>query len=219
MIIDISKWRKRKYEFWNRLWEDLEIGYLDEDLLPLLVELNLRPYIYTLSSCSGRIVAVDSIKPWAREKTNVIYKKHYPIEARELIDIIEKPFVHRIWLIVSGPILHISLNSLKSAIDLLRLSRKAGFKHSGILSINRVKGVILELLTGIKMIHLLKDPNGYQISIDEVPSLTRVANELLLDGKKVLNKLYQVLRDNRPKEIDSQVLEDLSKRQLLWIIK
>lgn len=219
MIIDIDKWRERKYEFWTRLWEDLEIGYLDEDLLPLLVELNLRPYIYTLSSCSGRIVAVDSIKPWAREKTNVIYKKHYPIKARELIDIIEKPFVHRIWLIVSGPILHVSLNSLKSAIDLLRLARKAGFKHSGILSINRVKGVILELLTGIKMIHLLKDPNGYQISIDDVPSLTRVANELLLDGKKVLNKLYQVLRDNRPKEVDSQVLEDLSKRQLLWIIK
>ena len=219
MIVDLDKWKERKYEFWNRLWEDLEIGYLDEDLLPLLVEFNLRPDTYTLSSCSGRIVIVDSLKPWAREKTNVIFKKHHPITVNELIDVIRKPFVHRLWLIVSGPIIHVSVNNLKSAIDTLRLAREAGFKHSGILSINKVKGIILELLTGVKMIHLLKDPSGYQVCANDIPSLIKVANEILLDGKKMFNQFYQILKMNRPDELDKYVLDDLFKRELLWIIK
>ncbi len=219
MIIDIDKWKERKYEFWKRLWEDLEIGYLDEDLLPLLVEFNLRPDTYTLSSCSGRIVIVDSIKPWAREKTNVIFKKHQPIKIDELMDIIKKPFVHRLWLIVSGPIIHVSVNSLKSAINTLRLAREAGFKHSGILSINKVKGIILELLTGVKMSHLLKDPNGYEVNANNIPLLIKVANEILLDGKKMFNQLYQILKMNRPNKLDNYILEDLVKKELLWIIK
>jgi len=215
LMIDQRKWVERKQRFWKRLWEDLEIGYLDEDLLPLLVEFNLRPDTYTLSSCSGRIVVVDSYKPWAREETNVVFKKHQPISIVELRDILGKPVVRRLWLIVSGPIIHVSTNSLGSAAEILRISREAGFKHSGILSINRFKGVVLELLTGVKMIHLLVEPGKYSIYEKDLGVLVDIANEILLDGKKMLHKLYTILHENRPDKLDDYIVNDLVQRGLM----
>jgi len=41
----------------------------------------------------------------------------------------------------------------------------------------------------------------------------------LLDGKKMFNQFYQILKMNRPDELDKYVLDDLFKRELLWIIK
>lgn len=213
-LVNEGLWRERKIEFWNRLWEDLEIGYLDEDLLPILIEFNMRPKSYTISSCSGRIILSDSEKPWSREETNIVFKKHEPITIDELINVTYKPITKRLWLIVSGPILHISTLDLDEALSILKIARLAGFKHSGILSINKMKGIIVELQTGIRFTQLIKVKNTSLISQSQASILVDIANEILLDGKQALFKLYRELYGNRPKNLDEYIIRYLNEHNI-----
>ncbi len=213
MPVDLEEWGVRKRAFWNRIWEDLEIGYLDKDLLPLLIELNLRPRTYTLSSCSGRITLVDSNKPWARRGTNVVFKKHSPITREELLRVVEEPCAEALWLIVSGPIIHASTASLREAVELLRIARRAGFKHSGVLSMHKVKGIVVEMLTGIKAIHIIKRGEDFVTPVSELSKVAAIANELLGDAKEALKKLVNEVRRSRPRRLDSFIVEDLWRRQ------
>jgi tRNA wybutosine-synthesizing protein 3 len=212
LIINEIIWRKRKWEFWNRLWEDLEIGYLDEDLLPILILFNLDKRIYTMSSCSGRITISDSTYPWSREETSVVFKKHEPISVEEIIPIYEKPVVRRLWFNVTGPIIHLSVNSLDYALEVLKIARNAGYKHSGILSINSSKGVLLELTTGIWMSQLLKTREKTIIEKDKLKELVDTGNEILRRGKEMLDRLYNVLRNRENYEADEEIKNDLIRR-------
>ncbi len=214
-MIDRGEWLTRKRKFWERLWEDLEIGYLDEDLLPILIEFNLRPHVYSLSSCSGRVVLSDSLKPWSREETNIVFKKHEPVSINEIAFVLKKPVTKRLWLIVSGPIIHVSTDSLSEAYRVLRIAREAGFKHSGVLSINKRKGVIVELQTGVRFSHLLATAREPITPLDKLGRVVEIANEILLDGKEVLKRLYSVLRSNRPGELDEYIVSSLKERNII----
>ncbi len=209
--IDINAWRSRKIEFWNRLWEDLEIGYLDEDLLPVLILFNLDRNIYTMSSCSGRITLSDSTYPWSREETSIVFKKHSIVDVDEVERLYNVKIVRRLWLNVTGPIIHLSTNSLEYALEVLRIAREAGYKHSGILSINPLKGVLLELTTGIWMSQLLRLPSTDIVEREKLRDVVEVANNVLLKGKELLNRLYNTLK-NRSFEIDEEIKSDLERR-------
>jgi tRNA wybutosine-synthesizing protein 3 len=209
--IDTSKWMARKKAFWDRLWEDLEIGYLDEDLLPLLILINMNRDLYSLSSCSGRIVVSDSTFPWSREETSIVFKKHSTVEASEILNILSKPAVRRYWINVTGPIIHVSASSLASALEFLSIAREAGYKHSGILSINRDKGVIMELTTGIFISMLAKDDNHMLYCEDALEKIIQVANTTLLRGKSMIERLINtILKHGFP--IDEYVRNDVKRR-------
>ena len=65
-------------------------------------------------------------------------------------------------------------------------------KHSGILSMSR-KGIIVELTSGVRVAHLLKDGETWVTPPEKLPDLVRVANEALLEGKARLDRLREVL--------------------------
>ena len=210
--IDCGYWRKRKIEFWERMWEDLEIGYLDEDLLPVLIVFNLDKNVHTLSSCSGRIIISDSTYPWSREEGSIVFKKHYPIRVDEIIDLYDKRVVRRLWINVTGPIIHLSTTSIEMAEKILQLAREAGLKHSGVLSFSSDKGIILELTSGVKMSHILRTPTCDVTPRELLPSLVEVANTVLIQGKRVLARLFNVLHESFPFNIDEYIEEDLKSR-------
>lgn len=212
MLININEWMVRKKEFWNRLWEDLEIGYLDEDLLPLLIRLNMDKNVYTLSSCSGRIVFSDSTYPWSREETSIVFKKHEPITLKDFYDVVDKPVIRRLWLNVTGPIIHVSTCKPSYTSKILKLARIAGLKHSGILSINRSKGIILELMSGIKVTQLIKVDNKVFINDERVEEFIDIVNKTLLEGKKLVFKLTKLVEKELPVERDDFILNDLENR-------
>ncbi len=212
-IIDVVKWRERKRAFWDRLWEDLEIGYLDEDLLPLLVLLNMDANIYTMSSCSGRIVLSDSSFPWSREESSIVFKRHEPIKPTDIESILAKPVTRRLWLNVTGPIIHLSTNSLGYALEILKYARNAGYKHSGILSMSPEKGVVIELTTGIWFSQLLRTREAFITARESLDELVEVANTILLKGKELLRRLFNTIRD-RSYMVDKEIKEDLEKRGL-----
>jgi len=103
------------------------------------------------------------------------------------------PILRRLWLVVTGPIIHVSALNMKSARKILTLARESGMKHSGILSINKEKGIIVELKTGIRLTHLLKVGSHILLKEEESREMVEVANESLLEGKEKLNKLRELL--------------------------
>lgn len=192
MPVDERLWRKRREEAYRRLWEDLEIGYLDEDLLDILLEFFKRPESYTTSSCSGRIIVVDSRMPWERRDATIIFKKHTPISPNEIRDLLKQPVLHRLWLVASGPIIHVVTLTAREALRVLRIAHEAGFKHSGIMSVSK-KGYLVELRTGIRLAVLLKTPNGLVIDEQSLNEAVKAVNEALIEGKKRLNRLLEAL--------------------------
>lgn len=192
-FVDPDKWRTRKERLRKRLTEDLEIGYLDEDILDILRKLFEFEDLYTISSCSGRITFIDGNLPWERRGSSIIFKKHQPIRLEELLEILNVPTLRRLWLVVTGPIIHVSALNMRSARRILMIAREAGMKHSGILSINKEKGIIVELKTGIRLTHLLKIGQHTLLKENEAEEIVRVANESLVEGKKKLNKLRELL--------------------------
>ena len=188
-------WRRRREEFLKRLYEDEEIGYLDADIKDILLMFFNRKKSFTMSSCSGRIVIVDSPMPWMRDPSSVIFKKHSSISIEEIRPIIEGPVIWRLWLVVTGPIIHVSTLDLDEAVKILEIAREAGPKHSGILSLSS-KGIIVELMSGVRLTILLRDKNVRVVEDDKLHNVVSVANEALLEGKKRLNALRYALKKN-----------------------
>ena len=196
MIVDRELWKKEKEEAYKRLWEDLEIGYLDEDLLEILLEFFKRPESYTKSSCSGRITLLDGPLPWERRESTIIFKKHSPITVDEIESLLDQPVLYRLWLVATGPIIHVITLTGREARRILRIAGRAGFKHSGIMSISK-KGFIVELRTGIRLAVLLKTPRGLVVSREGLGEAVRAANEALIKGKERLNRLLAELRADK----------------------
>jgi len=211
-LIDEIQWNAFKSRFWNRLLEDLEIGYLDRELIPILLVLNSDRNIYTLSSCSGRVVFSDSTYPWSREESSIIFKKHNTITVNEARDIIRVKTIRKLWLNVSGPIIHLSTKKSSYVKLLLTIARRAGLKHSGVLSVNRYKGYILEFMSGVKMNLLVKDKDTVLINEGKLEEIVEIVNEVFYEGRKLLNRLRNEVVNNLPIEVDQGVLKDINSR-------
>lgn len=199
---------EEKRRLWERLWEDLEIGYLDEDILPVLVEFFARPKTYTSSSCSGRIVVIDADYPWEKEETMIIFKKHTPITVEEIKKIMSTPHQSILWLSLQGPIYHVYAKDLDEAKEILEIARRAGFKHSGILVLG--KPVLVELRTGIKIVTPLKDRQSTFVKEEDLPKLVELYNRALEEAKQKNKRLLEELRRARPQHLWEQAREKLA---------
>ncbi|MET1101993.1 MAG: hypothetical protein ABWW69_05930 [Pyrodictiaceae archaeon] len=191
------EWEQVKLEAWRRLVEDLEIGYLDVDILDVLVEFFMRPHSFTKSSCSGRIVVMDADYPWSKDETTIIFKKHDPISIEELLRILSHSYASRLWLNLQGPIYHVYCYGMEEALEVLAIAREAGFKHSGILVVDG-DNILVELRTGIRLVTLLADESGPLLSRQALERLVRVANEMLAYAKRRNKLLLEALRRRRP---------------------
>jgi tRNA wybutosine-synthesizing protein 3 len=193
MQVDERLWRIKREEAYRRFLSDLEIGYVDRDIKHIIELIFSKKYIFSTSSCSGRITIVDALYPWQRDEATVIFKKHEPIDIAEIEGIIRnQKALYRLWMIVSGPILHINALNLDAATTVLTIARNAGFKHSGIISIGS-NGIIIEIVSGIWVPFLLKD--GDDVVVKDLSKVVKLANTMLLEGKQRLEKLFKFLKD------------------------
>ncbi len=214
MQVNYEKWSLRKRYFWLRIWEDYEIGYLDRELLPLLVLLNRDRDIYTTSSCSGRIVVVDGIVPWVREEASVVFKSHIPVTTADL-DFVFRETPHKsYWLVVTGPIIHFSTTNLRKALKSLKKARTAGFKHSGVMHVSSTRGVFIELVTGIYMTQLLRIQGNILVSPSDIKKVISIFNKALIEGKWRLQRLYEVFQEYLPETPDPIVETELNSREI-----
>ncbi|BFI73952.1 hypothetical protein [Sulfurisphaera ohwakuensis] len=187
----MNNWFTYKQRAWERVIRDKEIGYLDPDIFDTLEVFFKRRDTFTQSSCSGRITIIDAEMPWERKNSSVVFKNHLGITVTDLLKTINKGKVWNLWLVVQGPIFHVYTRTNEEAWDILKLARSVGFKHSGVLTVNE-KGVLVELRTGVKMVHLLKDNYDEK----EANELVVIANKVLQKGKEKLRKLKEVVENS-----------------------
>lgn len=188
-VVDRRLWSEHRQRMFRRMLEDIEVGYLDPDIYSILQLLFNRQESFPVSSCSGRITLVDAPMPWHRKGSTVIFKKHSAVERSEVEPLLSQSPLSRFWLVVTGPILHVSALTLREASTLLKIARKAGLKHSGVLSISR-RGIYLELRTGVRLTILLKSES---YTCEHLAEVVKVANEALAEGKIRLKRLYEEL--------------------------
>lgn len=189
-IVDKELWTKEKDLRLKRMLEDLEVGYLDPDIYHVLLELFKRKEAFPVSSCSGRTTIVDAPMPWHRRNSTVVFKRHTTVDESEVRSVVQASApVHRLWLVVTGPIFHLSTLTLREALSMLKMAREAGMKHSGILSVSR-RGIYVELKTGVRLTILLRTKD---FTVDNVQEVVRAANEALLEGKSRLARFYKLL--------------------------
>lgn len=213
MKIDMNAWRMRKQRLWKRIWEDLEIGYIDRDLLPLIVLMNRDAEIYTTSSCSGRFVIMDAEFPWDREETSIVFKSHIPVEIDDLSFAFKYTPYKRTWIVVSGPIIHFYSSSTRKVARILSTARRIGFKHSGIINASRNRGFFVELVTGVYLTQLIRSKDHIVFPMDNVRSLLETFNMALIEGKNRLQRLFLELVKILPENIDDEIEDDLMMRK------
>lgn len=192
MPVDRDYWYRLKKRFYERMVEDRYIGYLDPGIEEVLEKIFRLEEAFPTSSCSGRIYAVDSEYPWSRRGSHVFFKKHDTITLEELRSIVETPALYSIWLVVSGPIIHINTLTASEAYRILRVAREAGFKHSGVLSRSR-RGYIVEVLTGIRLDILVKTREKTLVPEDSLPLVLEKVNKAYLAGRERLSRLSRLL--------------------------
>ena len=186
--VDGEAWRRRREMFYRRMLEDREIGYLDPGIEEVLEEFFRRPGSYTTSSCSGRITLVDAPWPWSRRDSEVVFRSHDPVTVEEVAGIMEQPVLHTLWLVAAGPIIHVVTTGVEEAFSILDAARRAGFKHSGILSSSE-KGILVELRTGIRIVTPLKKGDMILVPRDRLPLLVDLANRSVAEGRRRLRRL------------------------------
>ncbi|RLG78021.1 MAG: hypothetical protein DRO12_00465 [Thermoprotei archaeon] len=189
------EWRERAYSEFKR---DIDIGYVDEDIVELIELIFRTEHYFTISSCSGRVVAVDAEYPWLRTEGVVLFKKHSPISMAEFTRLVSTPVLSRLWLVVSGPILHIVADGIDQAYELLRNVRSLGFKHSGIISL-RNDGVVLEVISGIWLPILIKERNVIMLNEQSFSSVVELVNKTLIAAKKRLQRLKDLFSEESMK--------------------
>ncbi len=105
-------------------------GSIDEPIVELIDLINSLDDYYTTSSCSGRILILESA-----EKKNEV-KWLFVTHNTATIDQIKTALksANNAWLKKASAIFHIACRTRDSADKLLNLVRTAGFKRAGIIS-------------------------------------------------------------------------------------
>ncbi len=192
-IVNPLLWSKRREEAYRRFVEDIEIGYVDRDIINLVETIFKKKTVFSTSSCSGRITIVDAMFPWLREESFIVFKKHEPLSPLEILEFIDKNTpTYRFWLIVSGPIIHLNALTLESAIKILSIARESGFKHSGIISISE-NGIGIEIISGVWTSFLLVDKKT--LVVTDIHRIVGIANDILREGKTRLQKLFNAFKE------------------------
>ncbi|AFA39356.1 hypothetical protein Pogu_1329 [Pyrobaculum oguniense TE7] len=144
-VVNRRVFEARKKAFVERLEREALQDRVDGDILPLLRLLNTHPDIYTTSSCSGRIMVAEAVRPSYSKGRGFrpVAKWHHPVPPELVAHAVEG--LDNAWLMVRGAILHVAAADAKTAYRLVEIGRETGHKHSGIIAMNR-GGIFVEIL-------------------------------------------------------------------------
>ncbi|MBW3022576.1 hypothetical protein KY308_00540 [Candidatus Woesearchaeota archaeon] len=115
-------------------------GSVDGPVKNLIKKINKNPNYYTTSSCSGRIIILTDEK---KQNTKWQFVSHNKTSIKELKSALKTIPKQPLWFRFEPMILHIACKTIEDASKITEKAKSAGFKHSGIFSIN--KRIIAEI--------------------------------------------------------------------------
>lgn len=183
----------KKY-FIKRLKHEIKEGRVDKDIIDLLLIINSHPYLFTTSSCSGRIQLycanlpgdkfnLINIVKWHSSPTYLSFKKH-----------VYENNMRNIWLAVVPPIFHVSSINLFYAEKILKIALISGFKHSGIISIGNSR-VVIEIVGSERIEMPLKFNDKFLISEEDLHIVFNLSTKLLEKSKNKIFRLKNNMRE------------------------
>lgn len=186
--VDLEAWKLRREKFYKRMLRDLETGYFDIEIYPVVnVVFKLRNAFPT-SSCAGRVVILAARVPWRKREVKILHKSHSVVGLENTISKLIEGSEEDLWLTVQPPILHVSCNNLETASKLLDSARKAGFKHSGILSISS-RGYHLEIRGSENLVFPLKIRGKRVVRKDSIKIVVKEVERILKEAKSRIKRL------------------------------
>ena len=163
-------------------------GYIDEEASPVVRALNKTHDFYTTSSCSGRISLFREAKNKKKYDSGWLFVKHGPVIFEEISEALKKVPLDTVWFRQETPIFHVACRNQEKALELLKTCRDLGFKHSGIIGIN--KRVMVEIIFNEKMDCPISENNELLVTNEHLSLLINKANEKLRRNNELL-KLFE----------------------------
>lgn len=180
---------QRKMQCLSRMDKSRQ-GQVDKDIKPLVRLINSLPNFYTTSSCAGRILilAVGKRKCDCRR----IFITHRKTTADEVISHLSGLPEDPCWFRQESFIIHVCSRDLASAIELLRVARESGFKHSGIISVgNRI---MVEIGSNEGMDVPVSDDGILLVENRYLSYLAKVANKKMDQNSRRLKKFKEKIK-------------------------
>jgi len=188
------QWIERKQKFIDRLMREASKGIVDYDVLEVLLIINSLEEYYTTSSCSGRIIVIETPEPGDKVGAIIHGKWHRRVTVDEVMAAISKSGLFDVWLVSQGPIIHIVAKDIEAAHTILQLAVMAGFKHSGIISLKPDR-VIVEIKGNERLDFLLKRRGNSLYKEEALPILVDMANTILYLGKRKLFRFKGLVKE------------------------
>ena len=183
----------QKQRIMKKLEEAIKEGKVDKDIISLLEIINSVEWMYTTSSCAGRIQILEMNKIGDKKDSKILGKWHDCITVKDVEKSLKKHGSGYIYFFLQSPIIHITTTDLEKGILIKNLAMQSGFKYSNIKSIKKDK-VVVEILSS----EHLQIPFGKNEKIyvdDEYLSfIVERANTGLLRARNKLNDLMKNLK-------------------------
>jgi len=189
------EWARVKEEALRAVEDERDIGYLDPGISGILEQLNSLPLVATTSSCIGRVALVEGEWHWERDEgARIVYKTHGALREEDVLTVLARGY-RNLWLKATGPILHMRTPSMECALHILAVARRAGFKHSGIISAGGPGGIVVELIAATQFYTplILNGRRLVRLDRESLAQLVNAANETVREGRRRLEEFTRTV--------------------------
>jgi tRNA wybutosine-synthesizing protein 3 len=166
-------------------------GKVDEGVLPLLNLINDFKGFYTSSSCAGRIVLLQIPTLGAKPEAKFLGIWHRPIKQEEVTSAATTATNGLLWLLAQAPILHIGVETLGGAENMLKIAISCGFKNSAVKSLG--KKIIIEICSTERLDAPIGRDGRLFCEGDYLTLLVDISNEVMEKSQKKLARFVEKL--------------------------
>jgi tRNA wybutosine-synthesizing protein 3 len=170
-------------------------GAIDQPIKKILDLVNKKPNYYTTSSCSGRIILLETAPKGKRHQAKWLLIKHDKAVLKDVQNALAKTTLAKakkdVWFKQEGAILHVACKTGKDAERMLKAVRNAGFKRAGIISTKRN---IIEVMSTENIAAPIAKKGKIIVNEGYLKELILTANQLMAVNAKRLAKLKYILK-------------------------
>jgi len=169
------------------------IGEWHEKIKALCEKINNKENYYTTSSCSGRIVLLKSSDK--KIENAFLFRSHEKLVFKDFKKVLKKIDYNGIVEFQQTPcILHVACRTIEDAFEIVRLAKLAGWKRSGIMSVDKKnRRVMVELHSTESMSFPIMNKKNLLVSEDCIKIVICIANSKLERVWKKIKKLESFL--------------------------
>ncbi|XP_075871615.1 tRNA wybutosine-synthesizing protein 3 homolog [Nelusetta ayraudi] len=192
-----SQWKKQCL---NKL-DQSKKGSVDEDIEHVVSLINSREEFFTTSSCSGRVILIDSpLESSEVQKKNCVwlFVSHHKCTADDLVSALARSSGDAVFKFEPF-VLHVQCQQLDDAQLMHSVAINSGFRNSGL-----TVGKTGKIMTAVRSTHGLEVPLSQEgkllVEPEYIHFLTQVANKKMEENLRRIHRFYHNLQSALPEE-------------------